>query len=167
MVVLHFYIIEYYILLSLYKIDFYMVIQKYSNNTTKTYTMDLVTQPDIYSPSIDELGNYIDVIPSFNIIKKGLTCPCGSRKDKIYETHSVFSTHIKTKMHQKWLINLNNNKANYYIENEKLKETLQNQRLIIAKLEKEIDVKSMTIDYLSQQLHKNSCKTVTNLLDFD
>ena len=55
MVVLHFYIIEYYILLSLYKIDFYMVIQKYSNNTTKTYTMDLVTQPDIYSPLSSDL----------------------------------------------------------------------------------------------------------------
>ena len=28
-------------------------------------------------------GNYIDVVPSFNNITEGLICPCGSRKDKI------------------------------------------------------------------------------------
>ena len=37
------------------------------------YKMQLVTEPDIYSPSLDELGNYIDKIPSFNIIKKTST----------------------------------------------------------------------------------------------
>jgi hypothetical protein len=91
----------------------------------------------------------------------------------------VFSGHIKSKTHQKWLDNLNLNKANYYIENEKLNEILQNQKLIIAKLEKDIHNKSMTIDYLTQQLTKantlnsnsiinnNNNKTVTNLLDFD
>jgi hypothetical protein len=130
--------------------------------------MDLVTEPDIYSPSIDEMGNYIDKIPSFNIIKKGLLCSCGSRKDKIYETYTTFSMHIKTKTHQKWLNSLNLNKANYYIENIKLSETLQNQRLIIAKLEKEISSKNMTIDYLTQQLNKNDkALSVNNLLEFD
>jgi hypothetical protein len=141
--------------------------------------MDLVIEPDIYAPSIDNNGNYIDKIPSFNIIKKGLYCPCGARKDKIYDTQPVFSGHIKSKTHQKWLDNLNLNKANYYIENEKLNEILQNQKLIIAKLEKDNHNKSMTIDYLTQQLTKantlnstsiinnNNSKTVTNLLDFD
>jgi len=130
--------------------------------------MDLVTEPDIYSPSIDEMGNYIDKIPSFNIIKKGLLCSCGSRKDKIYKTYTTFSMHIKTKTHQKWLNSLNLNKANYYIENIKLSETLQNQRLIIAKLEKEISSKNMTIDYLTQQLNKNDkALSVNNLLEFD
>ena len=139
--------------------------------------MELVVEPDIYSPSIDDKGNYIDRIPSFNIIKKGLLCPCGSRKDKIYETHAVFTSHIKTKSHQSWLITLNFNKANYYVENEKLKETLQNQKLIIAKLEKDVHNKIMTIDYLTQQLNQISnisqsqsqsyCNTVTNLLEFD
>jgi len=78
-------------------------------------------------------------------------------------------THIKTKNHQKWLSNLNLNKVNYYIENEKLQETIQNQRLIIAKLEKDINTKNMTIDYLSQQLNTNTNNknlvTVMNLLD--
>lgn len=130
--------------------------------------MDIVVEPDIYSPSIDDNGNYIDRIPSFNIIKKGLLCPCGSRKDKLYESHSMFSAHVKTKVHQKWLANINSNKANFYIENMKLAETVQNQRLIIAKLEKDVNTKIMTIDYLTQQLNKNNkCETINNLLDFD
>ena len=75
--------------------------------------MELATEPDLYSPSIDSLGNYIDKIPSFNNIKHGLRCPCGSRKDKVYDTYSTFSAHTKTKTHQKWLNDLNLNKANH------------------------------------------------------
>ena len=130
--------------------------------------MELVTEPDVYSPSIDVNGNYIDSIPSFNIINKGVSCPCGSRKGKIYETHTVFSTHIKTKCNQKWLSNLNLNKANYYVENENLKETIQTQRFVIAKLEKDMNNKLLTIDYLTKQLHNITNPTVVkNLLDFD
>ena len=29
--------------------------------------MELVVESDIYSPSIDDKGNYVDKIPSFNI----------------------------------------------------------------------------------------------------
>ena len=82
--------------------------------------MELVVEPDIYSPSIDDKGNYIDRIPSFNIIKKGLLCPCGARKDKIYESHTVFASHIKTKVHQSWLVTLNFNKTNYFSKTLKL-----------------------------------------------
>ena len=128
--------------------------------------MELVVEPDLYTPSIDEKGNYIDVVPSFR--KKGLLCPCGARKGKVYESHSIFSTHIKSKNHQKWLEQLNLNKANYYVENEQLKTTIQTQRLIIAKLEKDLQNKMMTIDYLTQQLTNNKTgKVVTNLIDFD
>lgn len=52
--------------------------------------MELAIEPDIYSPSVDEKGNYIDKIPSFSLIKNGLLCPCGSRKDKYYQSHSSF-----------------------------------------------------------------------------
>lgn len=135
--------------------------------------MELITEPDIYSPSIDDMGNYVDKIPSFTIIKKGIQCPCGSRKDKVYDTHSVFSKHIKSLHHQKWLADINTNRANFYLENQTLKNTLQNQRLIIANLEKEIKKKSMTIDYLTEQLVQqskplsNNTTMVSNLLDFD
>lgn len=133
--------------------------------------MEIVTEPDAYSPSIDEKGNYVDKIPPFSRIKKGLTCPCGARKDKVYETHSVFSTHIKSKSHQKWIENLNLNKANYYIENDQLRETIQNQRLIIARMEKDMIIKCKTIDYLTHQLISLTTTTttsnvVTDLLDF-
>ena len=129
--------------------------------------MDLVVQPDVYSPSIDTAGNYIDKIPSFNITK-GIYCLCGARKDKIYETRTTFSNHTKTKIHQLWLESLNLNKANYYIENEELKITLNNQKLIIARLEKDVQTKIMTIDYLTQQLNINkNSKIVNDLLNFD
>lgn len=131
--------------------------------------MELVVEPDFYSPSIDEHGNYIDKIPSFNIIKKGLYCLCGARKDKVYETYSMFATHIKCKNHIKWLEKLNLNKANYYVENEELKIIVNNQKIIIAKLEKDIQTKIMTIDYLTHHCNQNqsNSKTVNNLLDFD
>lgn len=131
--------------------------------------MEIVTETELYVPSIDENGNYVDKIPSFTLLKYGIRCPCGCRKDKIYESHSVFSSHIKTKSHQKWLYNLNLNKTNYYMENEKLKETLHNQRMIIAKMEKDLQNKNHTIDYLTQQLtvNKSATKIVNNLLDFD
>ena len=56
--------------------------------------MELVIEPGIYSPSIDETGNYIDRIPKLSK-NEGINCPC-SRKDKIYN----FSQHMKTKCHQ-------------------------------------------------------------------
>jgi hypothetical protein len=98
-------------------------------------------------------------------------CPCGSRKDKSYDTTSKFSVHIKSKSHQKWLSNLNANKVNYYVENEKLMETIKNQRIIIAKLEKDVSNKILTIDYLTQQLNHNKLflknVPIGNLLEFD
>jgi hypothetical protein len=128
--------------------------------------MDLVVEPDIYAPNIDGSGNYIDAVPS---MRKGIRCPCGSRKDKIYETHSVFSAHVKTKTHQKWLSVLNQNKMNYFLENISLKETIDNQRLIIARLEKDLNSRMNTIDYLTEQLTrtKHSTPVVNNLLDLD
>lgn len=132
--------------------------------------MDIVVEPDIYSPIMDDKGNYIDKIPSFNYSKNGLRCPCGTRKDKTYDCSSYFSNHIKTKSHQKWLAELNANKSNYYIENIKLRDTINNQKLIIAKFEKDINTKILTIDLLTQQisnLHNLSSMPKTNLLDFD
>ena len=137
--------------------------------------MELVVEPDIYSPSIDDNGLYIDKVPPFNYIKKGLVCPCGSRKDKVYESHSVFISHTKTKAHQKWIESLNLNRANFYVEFEKSKEVISNQRIIIAKLEKDVNNKILTIDYLTQQLYKaslidkksESTNITNNLLDFD
>ena len=128
--------------------------------------MELVTEPDVYSPSINDMGNYVDKIPAFNNIKHGLRCPCGSRKDKTYDTHSIFASHIKTKKHQSWLVDMNLNKTNFYLENISLKNTITNQQLIIAKMENDINNRTMTIDYLTKQIVSNST-AVNDLLDFD
>jgi len=129
--------------------------------------MELITEPDTYCPSIDELGQYVDKIPSFNMLPHGIRCSCGSRKDKTYNNYSVFYQHCKTKMHQKWLLHLNENRANHYIEKEELKQLVENQKLIIAKMEREIRNKILTIDYLTQQIiYKQSAKVV-DLLEID
>jgi len=115
--------------------------------------MDLSLTPDMYTPSVDENGNYIDNIP---VIKHGLFCPCGSRKEKAYETTSKFATHSKSKAHQKWLTSLNQNKANYYVEMLKHKEIVENQQKIINQLETLLQKKALTIDYLTSQLTAKS-----------
>lgn len=112
--------------------------------------MDVVTvTPDTYTPSVDETGNYIDNIP---IIKHGIYCLCGSRKDKSYDDASKFYTHTKTKKHQKWLTSLNQNRANYYVEMTKYKDIVDTQQKIISQMEKQLQSKIVTIDYLTDQL---------------
>jgi hypothetical protein len=128
--------------------------------------MDIYITPDTYTPSVNNEGNYIDNIP---IIKNGLFCPCGSRKDKTYENTTKFATHIKSKSHQKWLTILNQNKANYYVEMLTNKELVENQRKIIAQLENQLHKKSLTIDYLTEQLTSKTIPQACNidLLDFN
>ena len=126
--------------------------------------MDLIIEPDIYAPSIDEHGNYVDRIPSFQNVIYGT---CVSRKNKNYETHQKFSTHIKSQAHKKWLENLNLNKTNYYVDCNKLNELVKNQRLVIAQMELDVNNKNSTIAYLTYQLTLKNSTVVTNLLELD
>lgn len=84
------------------------------------------------------------------------------RRDKIYDTVSSFSAHTKTKAHQKWLAILTANKSNYYADALRLEECVKQQRIIIAKLEREIHVKSKTIDILTERL-----MPTVDLMNFD
>ena len=130
--------------------------------------MELIADSDIYEPNIDDNSNYTDYLPPSSKFKNGLRCPCGARKDHIFDSRQSFSMHIKTKTHQKWLTDLNTNKMNFYSECEKLKEVVNSQKIIIAKFEKEINTKLKTIDYLTQQLmSKESDNNVIDLLLFD
>ncbi len=129
--------------------------------------MDLQLESDIYEPTICDNGNYNDYIPPSCKFKHGLRCPCGARKDHIFDSRASFSVHVKSKTHQKWLSDLNTNKMNYYTECEKLKELVNSQKLIIARLEREINTKLKTIDYLSQQLMNKHENNVVDLLTFD
>jgi len=112
--------------------------------------MDLTITPENYVPSIDDKGNYIDVVPKN--FKNGLFCICGSRKDHIYENSIKFSNHIKTKKHQQWIYILNQNKANHYSELLQTKELIENQKQIIQKMDNDIQKKNLTIDYLTELL---------------
>ena len=130
--------------------------------------MDLSLESDIYEPNTDDTGNYIDYLPPSSTFKNGLRCPCGARKDHIFDSRPSFSAHIKTKTHQKWLSDLTTNKTNFYSECEKLKELVNSQKLIIARLEKEINTHKHTIINLAQQLaNKETTNDSIDLLLFD
>lgn len=141
---------------TIYKIDINILNIINHIPQENTNNMELVTEPDTYSPNIDDKGNYIDKVPSFhtNALANGLRCACGTRKDKIYTSHATFTAHIKTKTHEKWLQDLNTNKANFYIENQKLRDVVHSQKIMVGKLELELTNKNMTIDYLTKQLVK-------------
>lgn len=98
--------------------------------TTIPNIMELATEPDMYSPNIDDNGNYLDKIPSFNsnALANGLRCPCGTRKDKVYLSAPLFAAHCKTKTHEKWVQDLNTNKSNFFTENQKLRDVVQAQK---------------------------------------
>ena len=104
-------------------------------------------------------------MPSFAGNVPGYYCSCTARKDKIYASASSMSAHLKTKTHAKWIESLNLNRANHFVENQKLKETLANQRIIIAKYEKNMTSKDATITYLTRQLAVKQMAVVDNLMD--
>ena len=127
--------------------------------------MELIADSDTYAPTLSESGKYQDCTPSFGGNIPGYYCACGARKDKIYSSASVMSAHFKTKTHQKWIETLNLNRTNYFVENQKSKETIETQRIIIAKLEKQNTSKDQTIAYLTRQLSVQQIAVVDNLLD--
>jgi predicted RNase H-like nuclease (RuvC/YqgF family) len=138
--------------------------------------MDLILTPDIYEPSMDGNGNIIDKIPSWTCLKgRGIMCACGSRKNKVYETSALFTTHIKSQTHKNWIVKLNADKVNYYMENNKLKQIIQELRQILNHYEKDINKikqqynielanKEQVIQTLTSLLSDTSCeKDLMNL----
>jgi hypothetical protein len=62
--------------------------------------------------------------------------------------------HCKSKTHEKWLEDLNANKTNLLTENEKLRDIVHAQKIMIGKMELELSSKNMTINYLTQEVTK-------------
>jgi hypothetical protein len=128
--------------------------------------MTLATEPDMYSPNIDEHGNYTDKLPSFNsdALANGIRCPCGTRKDKVYLSANLFAAHCKSKTHEKWVNDLNTNKMNFFTENQKLRDIIRAQKIMIGKMELDISSKNVTIGYLTQELTKmmGECNTASS-----
>ena len=132
--------------------------------------MALVVEPDLYAPSIGDDGRYVDKVPTINNFKNGLRCPCGTRRDKVYDTNSNFNKHIKCNAHKQWLVDLNTNSHNFYAETHALKQVVHEQKLMIANQQKDIMGKNATIDFLTQQIGQLlilSQNPVTDLLEFD
>lgn len=129
--------------------------------------MDLTLESDIYEPNIDSEGDYSDYLPTASKFKNGLRCPCGSRKEHVFDTRQSFSGHIKTKTHLKWIADLNANKMNYFTENIKLNETIANQKIIIAKLQRENDENLKLIAHLTKKIEIKENPNIIDLISFD
>ena len=130
--------------------------------------MDLTLESDIYEPCINDEGNYVDYLPPSSKFKCGLRCSCGSRKEHVFDSRPSFSGHIKTKTHIKWITDLNLNKMNFFTENIKLNETINNQKLVIGKLQRENDENLKLIAHLTKKLEfKENENLVGDLLTFD
>ena len=111
--------------------------------------MDIATTPDVYCPSINDQGQYIDVIPP---IINGIRCPCGARKDKVYQDSSKFKLHTRSRAHSMWLEQMNNDRENHYKELLSARDIITQQKILIAKFDAQLNTKILTIDYLTQQL---------------
>ena len=128
--------------------------------------MDIVTEPEMYSPNVDDIGNYIDFIPSPGILINGVKCPCGTRINQTYNTPKKFSSHIKTLKHKKWIEILNNNKNNYFREYYNQKKIIKNQQKIIAEQNKQLTNKEEIINILIEKNSKPQIVTdLINLID--
>ncbi len=101
----------------------------------------LSTVADVYVPSVDDNGNYCDGNIKY-VFDNNVKCPCCNR---IYNSRGIFMQHIKTQIHKKWLDELNKNKHNYYEKYCALEVLTNNQKLIIARLEKEVQQKNKSI----------------------
>ena len=121
--------------------------------------MDIVVEPDVYVPTINDQGQYIDTT-----IHSPVRCLCGSRKDKIYSIPQ-FSAHKHTKTHQSWLHLLNVERFNYYLTSRQLKETVDQQQRILVRLEDEVHRKTTHITQLEYKIKELSTPITSNLLD--
>lgn len=137
--------------------------------------MELSNQPTQYELSLDESNNYVDKVPSNNLLLNGVVCGCCSRST-VFKTRQTISSHFKTITHQKWIEQQNRNKQNHLTELLMLRELTKQQTILIAerdqkiiKLEKNIREKEIAIRTLSSLL-SNSTSLVTesvDLLDID
>jgi len=121
--------------------------------------MDISLVPDYYEPAIDDNGNYVDRLLG-QWPTAGLKCACASRVDFCYSTKTRWTSHIKSQRHKSWVSNLNDNKANHYVELRKKDEVLQMQKGMLTERDIKIQQQSLIIVCLSNQLALNKCPLV-------
>jgi hypothetical protein len=111
--------------------------------------MEVSLLQDKYMPVLDDTGNYVDSVPYCDISKAGMVCTCTGT---VFYNKSSIKTHFKTIRHQSWLKEMNSNKYNIFIENDIAKELCEQQKKIIAGLQKEISRKDFEIKLLTEKL---------------
>lgn len=115
----------------------------------------ITIQPILYELKYDNKNNkYIDNL-YFSIPKEGLKCPCREKSKTVFFTKSSFKNHIKTKSHQKWIININETSENNEVYKYKYEE--------LKKLLREKDILLNQIDIKNQQLQQQICNLSTIL----
>lgn len=130
--------------------------------------MELATTPDLYAPSIDDSGNYVDAVPPTHAMRNGMMCPCGKRKDsKVFTTATMFRSHCQSITHQKWLQFVNSEKNNHIRHNEKLTETVEQQKHLIASMERELHNKTLRIQELERERDQHNIKLNLTCNPFD
>lgn len=126
----------------------------------------IATQPDTYAPIVNSEGNYVDKIPSQSAFTvSGLKCPCSIKKDQVYWTRAQFSSHVKTKTHQNWLCELSLSNMNYYSRVQDMEKMIKEQKIMIAKLERDVRNRDITIFTLTQQISQLSMQMSNNMDD--
>jgi len=140
--------------------------KRFKINYYNYVVMDLALESDIYEPIMNETGNLIDYLPPSSKFKNGLRCPCGTRKEHVFDSRQSFSIHSKTKTHMKWVTDLNNNKMNYFSENIKLNEIISTQKMMIAKLQRENDECNKVIVNLTKKIEIKDTISI-DLINFD
>jgi hypothetical protein len=130
--------------------------------------MDLALDSDIYEPIMDDKGDYVDYLPPASKFKNGIRCACGTRREHVFDNRQSFGMHSKTKTHQKWISDINNNKMNYFSENIRLNQLITTQKMVIAKLQREKDEQNELIVHLTKKLElKGTHNMSIDLINFD
>ena len=115
--------------------------------------MEIATLPDNYSPSVNTDGDFYDSIPPNAVFATGgIRCGCGARKDKVYTSRQQFVAHTNTKTHAAWLKSLSANKTNFRDKYLEADQVVKSQKIVIAKLQREVERLKITIYTLSQEM---------------
>lgn len=126
--------------------------------------MELATTPDNYTLTVGADGAYEDRIGPFSAHPQGLICPCNNRH---YVTRASMVNHIKTDNHRKYKDTLNANRANHAVELENAQKLIKEQRIIIAKLERDKLELFRTINLLTNMTTQNASVIAPDLMTFD
>ena len=121
-----------------------------SETSSSAVAVESAAAAEAYVPGVDESGTYVDRVSSLPTV--GIRCPCGARTDKVYHTPMQLRAHFKTQCHREWIDGLNADKDNALRQNKDLGELVRAQKQSIARLEREVKLKSFAIEALSRQL---------------